>query len=104
MGSLNDGSDFGARRVSQGARYGHVAAGPGRWIRIAGVGVLWTDDADALQLAPLPGSDEIESNSIRRGLHRLAEDGTPAQEAFDMLADRYGLSPVAGDLDYRPSA
>jgi hypothetical protein len=102
MGSLDDSSDFGAEDTSNQTYFGSTAVGPGRWIRIDGIGVLWTDDADALQLAKIPDADRDRANAVRKGLHRLAAEQITASTAFDNLAVQYGQIPVAGDLSTLP--
>lgn len=96
MGSLRDSSDFGARPDDQHF-YGNARSGPGRWARLP-VGVLWTDDADALQLSRLPSADQSAAYELRVRLHGYAASEAPATSVFDRIVAEYSAVVESGDL------
>jgi hypothetical protein len=102
VGSLRDSSDFGARPAEQ-RYYGNVRAGIGRWSRLP-VGVLWTDDDDALQLSRLPGADQAAAYELRVRLHGFAAANVPASVAFDRLVSQFATTVMSGDLADVPAS
>lgn len=102
MGSLRDSSDFGARPDDQHF-YSSVRAGRGRWSRLP-VGVLWTDDADALQLSRLPGVDQAAAYELRVRLHRYAASNALASTVFDRIVAEYSTTVESGDLTDIPTS
>lgn len=98
MGSLSDSSDFGARPLSDQRYYSGDAVGQGRWAILTDVGVLWTDDNDALQLERISTADQTAAAALRKGLHTFAGSGVPATEAFDRIVNERGATVVSGDL------
>ncbi|OZE77216.1 hypothetical protein CH305_18440 [Rhodococcus sp. 15-649-2-2] len=97
MGSLSDPSDVGARAIS-GASYAVNMSGPGRWVRLPDLGLLWTNDSDSVQLNWVPNADQDAANAIRVGLKSLARSSVPAAVAFDQIASRYSGIVRSGDL------
>lgn len=102
MGSLSDPNNFGARPVDEQPFYDSTARGQGRWATLDNLGVLWTDDRNALQLSGLAGPDAVEANALRIRLHTLAAERIPATKAFDTITTELGATPTAGDLADRP--
>ncbi|WP_407726241.1 hypothetical protein ACJEDT_13030 [Rhodococcoides fascians] len=100
MGSLSDPSNFGAEPVDPLAYryYGGERIGPGRWALIPGLGMLWTDDASALQLSRIDGADLVAANALRKLLHTLARDGITATAAFDSIVADRDATVTSGDL------
>lgn len=98
MSSLSDPSNFGARPVGDQRYYGAERVGPGRWAVLPGIGILWTNDDDAVQLSWVPDADQSQANDIRAILHELARRGIPAKQAFDGLAGEYDAAVTVGDL------
>lgn len=102
MNSLSDPSNFGARPVDTQRFYGSEPAGEGRWVMLDRLGLLWTDDREALQLDVMEGVDNDAANELRRGLNRSAAAGVPASTAFDTVVAERGTTPVkSGDLSRR---
>lgn len=79
-------TDFPLKRVTVGRRFGGIPEGDGRWQRIPHLGVLWTDDKEALQLGILKSQDNKLANALRRRLVLMAADGMTATAAFDLIA------------------
>lgn len=102
MGSLSDSQNFGARPVSEQHYYGTVRAGLGRWAILDRVGVLWTDDADALQLARLSTADQDAAYQLRLRLHAFAAASVTATTAFDRVVEEYSATVLSGDLSRIP--
>ncbi|WP_032384693.1 hypothetical protein [Rhodococcoides fascians] len=102
MGSLRDSSDFGARPAEQHF-YGNIRVGRGRWSRLP-MGVLWTDDDDALQLSRLPGVDQAAAYDLRVRLHGYAAANAPATQVFDRIVAEYATAVVVGDLADVPAS
>jgi hypothetical protein len=98
MSSLSDPDNFGARPLGDKRYYGAERVGPGRWATLQGLGILWTNDADAVQLSWIPDANQEQANAIRAGLHGLADRGVPARQAFNGLAAEYGAVIETGDL------
>ncbi|MGG7100886.1 hypothetical protein [Rhodococcus sp. 24CO] len=73
-------------RVTVGRRFGGVPEGKGRWQRIPHLGVLWTDDKEALQLGWLDDADQDVANALARRMVLMAVDGMTAAAAFDVIA------------------
>ena len=78
--------DYPLNDVTVGRRFGGVPEGMGRWQRIPNLGVLWTDDKEALQLGILKSQDNKLANALRRRMVLMAVDGMTATAAFDMIA------------------
>lgn len=102
VGSLSDSSNFGARLTASQYYYGDQRVGPGRWVVLDRLGVLWTDDRDALQLARINNVDILDANNLRSALHRYAAANLPATAAFDLVAAEYGSTVQVGDLALIP--
>lgn len=98
MSSLSDPDNFGAQPVGDQRYYGAERVGRGRWAMLPGLGILWTNDTDAIQLSWIPDANQAQANAIRVGLHRLASRGVPARQAFDGLIAEYDVAVTAGDL------
>ncbi|OZE81933.1 hypothetical protein CH304_12850 [Rhodococcus sp. 15-649-1-2] len=99
MGSLSDSSNFGARPIDTQRFYGSEPVGQGRWVLLNALGLLWTDDAEALQLWVIPDADRAGANAVRRKLNRAAAAGVTATAAFDTVVAEHGNPPVTtGDL------
>lgn len=98
MSSLSDPSNLGATPTDTQRFYGAERVGSGRWATLDGLGLLWTDDAEALQLSWTEGSDRDAANAIRAGLNRLARLGVPATLAFDDLVAEHSATVESGDL------
>lgn len=79
-------TDYPLKRATVGRRFGGRPEGMGRWQRIPNLGVLWTDDKDALQLGILKSQDNKLANALRRRMVLMAVDGMTATAAFDMIA------------------
>lgn len=73
-------------RVTVGRRFGGRPEGSGRWQRIPHLGVLWTDDKEALQLGWLDDADQDAANALARRMVLMAVDGMTATAAFDVIA------------------
>ncbi|OZD23824.1 hypothetical protein CH253_08150 [Rhodococcus sp. 06-156-3C] len=71
-----------------------VAIGSGRYADLEGVGTLWTDDADALQLGFATGADNDAANELRRLLVAYATEGWTATEAFESVLTDYPNATV----------
>ncbi|MBH5146342.1 hypothetical protein [Rhodococcus erythropolis] len=78
--------DYPLKRVTVGRRFGGRPEGMGRWQRIPNLGVLWTDDKEALQLGILKSQDNKLANALRRRMVLMAVDGMTATAAFDLIA------------------
>ncbi|MEI4741676.1 hypothetical protein [Rhodococcus erythropolis] len=78
--------DYPLKDVTVGRRFGGVPEGKGRWQRIPHLGVLWTDDKQALQLGWLDNADQDAANALARRMILMAVDGMTATAAFDMIA------------------
>jgi hypothetical protein len=100
---LRDSNDFGAKPVSDQHYYGVVRAGMGRWAVLERLGVLWTDDQDALQLSRLNGADQAAAYQFRLDLHALAAANVPATTAFDRLVTERAATVTSGNLADIPS-
>nr|WP_141215374.1 hypothetical protein [Rhodococcus sp. 15-649-1-2] len=99
MGSLSDSLNVGATPADTQRFYGAERVGRGRWAILPGLGVLWTDDDDALQLAWIEGSDNDAAYGMYRRLNGLAAAGVPASRAFDdLIAEFPGIPVQSGDL------
>lgn len=82
-------------------------SGPGRWLTIANVGVLWTNDSDSTHLRDITGPVDNERASFIAGwLVEMATAGMTAADAFDAVAydHQSGTLVVAGDLGDLPRA
>lgn len=91
--------DYPLKDVTVGRRFGGRPEGMGRWQRIPNLGVLWTDDKDALQLGILKSQDNKLANALRRRMVLMAVDGMTATAAFDLVArENPECSIVHGDL------
>ena len=55
------------------------------WQRIPHLGVLWTDDRQALQLGWLDDADQDAANALARRRVLMAADGMTAATVFDMM-------------------
>ncbi|MGB6182524.1 MAG: hypothetical protein WBF79_14880 [Rhodococcus sp. (in: high G+C Gram-positive bacteria)] len=102
MTGLTDGSNFGARDTSGQRFYGSSLSGRGRWARVPGIGILWTDNQDSLQWAHADDSDSAQLYAACKALHGLAAEGVPAPVAFEDLVAGYGVTPVTGNLRSMP--
>ncbi|OZC59265.1 hypothetical protein CH276_22730 [Rhodococcus sp. 06-470-2] len=81
-------------------RYTGVRIGTGRWVELPRVGVLWTDDATALQLGERPGADNAKAGALARRLLHLADNGMSATAAFDLIAREHRKQMIQrGNLD-----
>lgn len=78
--------DYPLNNVTVGRRFDGVPEGEGRWQRISHLGVLWTDDKQALQLGWLDDADQGAANALARRMVLMAVDGMTASAAFDMIA------------------
>lgn len=78
--------DYPLKDVTVGRRFGGAPRGEGRWQRIPHLGVLWTDDKQALQLGILKSQDNELANALRRRMVLMAVDGMTATVAFDVIA------------------
>ena len=78
--------DYPMKNVTVGRRFGRVPEGEGRWQRIPHLGVLWTDDKQALQLGWLDDADQDAANAVARRMVLMAVDGMTATAAFDTIA------------------
>ena len=78
--------DYPLNNVTVGRRFDGVPEGEGRWQRIPQLGVLWTDDKQALQLGWLDDSDQDAANAVARRMVLMAVDGMTATSAFDTIA------------------
>ncbi|MFK4362792.1 MULTISPECIES: hypothetical protein [Rhodococcus] len=78
--------DYPLKNVTVGRRFDGVPEGEGRWQRIPHLGVLWTDDKQALQLGWLDNADQDAANALARRMVLMAVDGMTATAAFDMIA------------------
>ncbi|WP_032402476.1 hypothetical protein [Rhodococcoides fascians] len=102
MGSLSDSSNFGAEPVDTQRFYGGERVGQGRWAVLDGLGLLWTDDTDALQLSWTEDADDDAAHAACVGLNRLARLGVPATLAFDDLVAEHSATVESGDLSFLP--
>ncbi|MFI8565772.1 hypothetical protein ACIGGF_04320 [Rhodococcus sp. NPDC078407] len=94
MNSLSDPSNFGAKPIDTQRFYGSEPVGEGRWAMLDGLGLLWTDDRDALQLDVVEGVDGKAANALRRELNRSAAAGMSATTAFNTTVADHGSAPV----------
>lgn len=78
--------DYPLNDVTVGRRFGGRPEGMGRWQRIPHLGVLWTDDKEALQLGWLDSQNDEPANALRRRMVLMAVDGMTATAAFDLIA------------------
>ncbi|MFD6515401.1 hypothetical protein [Rhodococcus sp. NPDC060176] len=78
--------DYPMKDVTVGRRFGGMPEGEGRWQRIPHLGVLWTDDKEALQLGWLDDADQDAANALARRMVLMAVEGMSATAAFDMIA------------------
>lgn len=92
--SLSDPSNFGAKPLDRQRFYGGERVGVGRWAVLDNLGVLWTDDRDALQLGAVEGADAAAANAIRYELNGYAARGVSATEAFDVTVADHGSPPI----------
>ena len=91
--------DYPLKDVTVGRRFGGRPEGSGRWQRIPNLGVLWTDDKEALQLGLLKSADHAAANALRWRLIRMALDDMTATDAFDLVARENPECPIVhGDL------
>ncbi|UGQ55346.1 hypothetical protein LRL17_30505 (plasmid) [Rhodococcus qingshengii] len=91
--------DYPLKDVTVGRRFGGLPEGKGRWQRISHLGVLWTDDKEALQLGILKSQDNELANALRRRMVMMAVDGMAATAAFDVIASENGKYMIVhGDL------
>ena len=79
-------SDRPLKDVTVGRRFCGVPEGEGRWQRLPHLGVLWTDDKEALQLGWLDDADQDAANALARRMVLMAVDGMTATAAFDLIA------------------
>lgn len=94
--------DYPLRDVTVGRRFGGRPEGMGRWQRIPNLGVLWTDDKEALQLGWLDDSDRPAANALAWRLIRMALDDMTATDAFNLAAHENPQYPIVhGDLAHR---
>ncbi|ORI11746.1 hypothetical protein BJD99_00985 [Rhodococcus sp. 1163] len=99
MGSLSDPNDVGAAAIGDTRFYGGERVGPGRWAILDGLGILWTDDRDGVQLSYVDGSDRDAANGLRRALTDACRRGESATAAFDATVREHGNPEVEiGDL------
>lgn len=98
MGSLSDPSNVGATPADTQPFYGAERVGQGRWATLPNLGILWTDDDNALQLAWIKGSDNDAAYLMYRRLNSLAAAGVPASRAFDDLIAEFEVTVDSGDL------
>ncbi|MEH6794034.1 MAG: hypothetical protein V7694_07835 [Rhodococcus sp. (in: high G+C Gram-positive bacteria)] len=99
MSSLSDPSNFGAKPLDRQRFYGGERVGTGRWAVLDNLGVLWTDDREALQLGAVEGADAAAANALRYELNGSAARGVSATEAFDTTVAQHGNPAVSsGDL------
>ncbi|OZC52979.1 hypothetical protein CH289_11915 [Rhodococcus sp. RS1C4] len=100
MGSLEDSSDIGAKPIGDQRFYDGKRAGTGRWATLNGLGVLRTDDKNALQLASTKATtDNDAANATRYRLIDACRRGIAATTAIDTLVAKHGNPPVTtGDL------
>lgn len=78
--------DYPLKNVTVGRRFDGVPEGEGRWQQIPHLGVLWTDDKQALQLGWLDDADQDAANALARRMVLMAVDGMTATAAFDEIA------------------
>ncbi len=91
--------DYPLKDVTVGRRFGGRPEGMGRWQRIPNLGVLWTDDKEALQLGWLDDADHSAANALGWRLIRMALDDKTATDAFDLVAHENPQFPIMhGDL------
>ncbi|WP_027497464.1 hypothetical protein [Rhodococcus sp. JG-3] len=100
MGSLSDPSDVGAAVIGDQRFYGGERVGSGRWAVLDTLGLLWTDDRDALQLSSTDATtDRAAATALRYGLIDACRRGISASMAFDTTVAEQGNPPVtSGDL------
>lgn len=67
--------------------------GPGRWVLLEGPealhGVLWTDEVDALGIAPVDGVDPDALALLLGGVAQCSEAGVAVLEVYTKLARSY---------------
>ena len=102
MNSLSDPSNFGAKPINTQRFYGSEPVGEGRWVMLDRLGLLWTDDREALQLDVMEGVDNAAANELRRMLNNAAAAGVSASAAFDTVVAERGNPPIrSGSLASR---
>ncbi|MCZ4077854.1 hypothetical protein O1W68_07880 [Rhodococcus sp. H36-A4] len=95
MGSLSDPSDVGATPIGDQRFYGGERVGAGRWATLDDLGLLWTDDADVLQLSSTQATtDNAAANALRYRLIDACRRGITATTAFDTVVAEHGNPPV----------
>jgi len=89
-------NDFGPQLdPNQPEEYATTMIGPGRWFVMIEdgsaelVGVLWTDDKDALGLIAVEASDRARVAATRSLLRAARAARRPARDVFDELLQQY---------------
>ena len=95
-------SDRPLKDVTVGRRFCGVPEGEGRWQRLPHLGVLWTDDKEALQLGWLDNADQDAANALACRMVLMAADGVSATAAFDMIvSENRNYLVIQGNLANR---
>lgn len=81
--------------------YNTTRAGTGRWTAIArpSIGVLWTDDDQALGFFQAQLAGKIDPTPVQNLIDTAYAAGRAATEAFDQIAAAIGTRIDEGDLD-----
>ena len=105
MGSLSDPNDVGATPIGDTRFFSGERVGLGRWAVLEGLGILWTDARDGLQLSYVADSDRDAANAIRRSLTEACRRGESATAVFDRIVQHPdGPTVEAGELSSLPQA